>query len=106
LAVLRLLPRTATVGGQILLDGNDVAAMSWVSCGRCGGLVRRLVFQGAMHALNPVRRVADRSPSRSCCTHARDVDARVRQLLERVGLPARGRGRIRMSCPVATAAGD
>jgi peptide/nickel transport system ATP-binding protein len=90
LAVLRLLPRTATVGGQILLDGNDVATMSWGALRAVRWAGASVVFQGAMHALNPVRRVADQI-AEPILLHstARDVDARVRQLLERVGLPAR-----------------
>jgi peptide/nickel transport system ATP-binding protein len=90
LAVLRLLPRTATVGGQILLDGNDVATMSWGELRAVRWAGASVVFQGAMHALNPVRRVADQI-AEPILLHgtARDVDTRVRQLLERVGLPAR-----------------
>jgi peptide/nickel transport system ATP-binding protein len=90
LAVLRLLPRTATVGGQILLDGNDVAAMSWGELRAVRWAGASVVFQGAMHALNPVRRVADQI-AEPILLHSttRDVDARVRQLLDRVGLPAR-----------------
>jgi peptide/nickel transport system ATP-binding protein len=90
LAVLRLLPRTATVGGQILLDGNDVAAMSWGELRAVRWAGASVVFQGAMHALNPVRRVADQI-AEPILLHSstRDVDARVRRLLDRVGLPAR-----------------
>ncbi|HEY8373527.1 MAG TPA: ATP-binding cassette domain-containing protein, partial [Pseudonocardiaceae bacterium] len=29
MAVLRLLPRNAELGGQVLLDGEDVRTMSW-----------------------------------------------------------------------------
>jgi peptide/nickel transport system ATP-binding protein len=90
LAVLRLLPRTATVGGQILLDGNDVAAMSWGELRAVRWAGASVVFQGAMHALNPVRRVSDQIAEPILLHNtARDVDARVRQLLDRVGLPAR-----------------
>jgi peptide/nickel transport system ATP-binding protein len=90
LAVLRLLPRTAAVGGQILLDGNDVAAMSWGELRAVRWAGASVVFQGAMHALNPVRRVADQI-AEPILLHSstRDVDARVRRLLDRVGLPAR-----------------
>ena len=90
LAVLRLLPRTATVGGQILFDGNDVASMSWGELRAVRWAGASVVFQGAMHALNPVRRVSDQI-AEPILLHSstRDVDARVRQLLDRVGLPAR-----------------
>jgi peptide/nickel transport system ATP-binding protein len=102
LAVLRLLPRTATVGGQILFDGNDVATMSWGELRAVRWAGASVVFQGAMHALNPVRRVADQiaepillhdtarnGTGRNGTRRDSTVDARVRQLLERVGLPAR-----------------
>ena len=95
LAVLRLLPRTATVGGRILFDGDDVATMSWGALRAVRWAGASVVFQGAMHALNPVHRVADQiaepillhGSARDGST--RDVDARVRRLLDRVGLPAR-----------------
>ncbi|HEX4724971.1 MAG TPA: ABC transporter ATP-binding protein [Pseudonocardiaceae bacterium] len=92
LAVLRLLPRTARVGGRILLEGADVATMSWGALRAVRWAGASIVFQGAMHALNPVRRVSDQiaEPMLQHGT-ARDgsVDARVARLLERVGLPAR-----------------
>jgi peptide/nickel transport system ATP-binding protein len=92
LAVLRLLPRTATVGGQILFEGTDVAAMSWGALRAVRWAGASVVFQGAMHALNPVRRVSDQiaEPMLQHGT-ARNgsVDTRVRHLLAQVGLPAR-----------------
>ena len=92
LAVPRLLPRTATVGGQILLDGDDVATMSWGALRAVRWAGVSVVFQGAMHALNPVRRVCDQI-AEPMLLHgtARPgaVDTRVRQLLSQVGLPAR-----------------
>jgi peptide/nickel transport system ATP-binding protein len=91
-AILRLLPRDAHVTGEILLGGEDVLRLSW------GGLraVRwgqaAIVFQGAMHALNPVKRVKDQI-AEPMLLHGRaaerDVDRRVSELLEHVGLPAR-----------------
>jgi peptide/nickel transport system ATP-binding protein len=99
LAALRLLPRTATVGGQILLDGEDVAAMSWGRLRAVRWAGAAIVFQGAMHALNPVRRVCDQIAEPMLLhgvaggvTRAGSVDARVRHLLDRVGVPA-GRAR-------------
>lgn len=57
LALLRLLPRTATVTGRILLDGEDVLAMSWGRLRAVRWSGASIVFQGAMHALNPVHRI-------------------------------------------------
>lgn len=92
MTVLRLLPRTATVGGQVLLDGVDVATMSWGALRAVRWAGASVVFQGAMHALNPVRRVCDQI-AEPMLLHGKarsgSVDARVRQLLDRVGLPAR-----------------
>jgi peptide/nickel transport system ATP-binding protein len=92
MAVLRLLPRTATVGGQVLLDGADVATMSWGQLRAVRWAGASVVFQGAMHALNPVRRICDQI-AEPMLLHGRarsgSVDTRVRQLLDRVGLPAR-----------------
>jgi peptide/nickel transport system ATP-binding protein len=93
LAVLRLLPRTATVGGQILLDGADVATMSWGALRAVRWAGASIVFQGAMHALNPVRRVSDQIAEpmllHGTVRNGGSVDARVRRLLEQVGMPAR-----------------
>ncbi|HEV8557071.1 MAG TPA: nickel ABC transporter ATP-binding protein NikE [Actinophytocola sp.] len=59
LSVLRLLPRTARIGGEILLDGEDVRTMSWGRLRAVRWASASVVFQGAMHALNPVRKVGD-----------------------------------------------
>jgi peptide/nickel transport system ATP-binding protein len=92
-AILRLLPRGAKVTGEILLDGEDVMAMKpgRLRAVRWTGVA--IVFQGALHSLNPVQRVG-RQVSEAIELHAsagRGVKAsqRVRELLELVGLPAR-----------------
>jgi peptide/nickel transport system ATP-binding protein len=92
MAVLRLLPRTATVGGQVLLDGADVATMSWGQLRAVRWAGASVVFQGAMHALNPVRRICDQIAEPMLLhglARSGSVDTRVGQLLDRVGLPAR-----------------
>jgi peptide/nickel transport system ATP-binding protein len=91
-ALLRLLPRTAKIEGEILLDGENVLEMQ----GRRLRAVRwtgaSIVFQGAMHALNPVRKVGDQI-AEAMITHAltseKEARMRVGQLLEQVGLPSR-----------------
>src|SRR5262245_55278527 len=59
MSVLRLLPTSAEIGGAILLDGEDVTAMKWGRLRAVRWTSAAIVFQGAMHALNPVRRVRD-----------------------------------------------
>src|SRR5256885_8364927 len=59
MSVLRLLPRTARVDGSILLDGEDVLGMSWGRLRAVRWAAASVVFQGALHALNPVRKVGD-----------------------------------------------
>jgi peptide/nickel transport system ATP-binding protein len=95
LALLRLLPAGTEVGGEVLLDGEDVLAMRWgrVRAVRWAGA--SIVFQGAMHSLNPVHRVGDQI-AEPILLHggATPAAARTRtgELLEQVGLPAlRGR---------------
>jgi peptide/nickel transport system ATP-binding protein len=91
-AILRLLPKRTEVRGQILLDGENVLelpprrlrAVRWAGAS--------IVFQGAMHALNPVRRIGDQI-AEAVVTHglAGEKEARIRtsELLEEVGLPPR-----------------
>ncbi|MFI7673303.1 ABC transporter ATP-binding protein [Actinophytocola sp. NPDC049390] len=59
MSVLRLLPSTAEIRGEILLDGEDVTTMKWGRLRAVRWTSAAIVFQGAMHALNPVRRVRD-----------------------------------------------
>ncbi|WP_299534124.1 ABC transporter ATP-binding protein [uncultured Streptomyces sp.] len=95
LALLRLLPPTATLTGQILLDGEDVLTMKWGRLRAVRWAGASLVFQGAMHSLNPVHRVGDQI-AEPVVLHARATPAAARrragELLEQVGLPA-ARGR-------------
>ncbi len=91
--VLRLLPRSATVTGRVLLDGEDVLTMKWGRLRAVRWATASVVFQGAMHALNPVQRVGHQiaEPIR---LHEKSVSeptarARVGDLLEQVGLPSR-----------------
>ncbi|MYR41501.1 ABC transporter ATP-binding protein [Streptomyces sp. SID5910] len=91
LALLRLLPAGARVGGEILLDGEDVLTMKWgrVRAVRWAGA--SIVFQGAMHSLNAVHRVGDQI-AEPILLHRRATPAAARkragELLEQVGLPA------------------
>ena len=58
-AILRLLPKTAKIEGEIVLDGEDVLAMKPGRLRAVRWTGASLVFQGAMHALNPVQKVGD-----------------------------------------------
>jgi peptide/nickel transport system ATP-binding protein len=91
-ALLRLLPEGTTTSGRVLLGGEDVLTMRWGALRAVRWDRASIVFQGAMHALNPVRRVGDQiaeaiqlhdklSPKRT--------DKRVQELVEQVGLPGR-----------------
>ncbi|WP_158841656.1 nickel ABC transporter ATP-binding protein NikE [Saccharothrix deserti] len=86
MSVLRLLPRNARVEGQVLLDGEDVQGMSWGRLRTVRWAAASVVFQGAMHALNPVHRVGDQiaEPMR-----LHGVSGSVSDLLGQVELPAR-----------------
>jgi oligopeptide/dipeptide ABC transporter ATP-binding protein len=61
LSILRLLPATAArqAGGQILLDGRDLSALSEAQLARVRGNQVAMVFQEPMTSLNPTMRVGD-----------------------------------------------
>ncbi|MET9624260.1 ABC transporter ATP-binding protein [Streptomyces sp. NPDC006464] len=91
LAMLRLLPPTARLTGEILLDGEDVLAMKWGRLRAVRWAGASIVFQGAMHSLNAVQRIGDQI-AEPLLVHGRATPAaartRVGALLEQVGLPA------------------
>jgi peptide/nickel transport system ATP-binding protein len=91
MALLRLLPKEARVGGRILLDGDDVLTMKWGRMRAVRWAEASIVFQGAQHGLNPVRKIGDQI-AEPLLTHnlAKPDEARrrVTELLEQVGLPA------------------
>ncbi|MCG3753866.1 ABC transporter ATP-binding protein [Amycolatopsis sp. Poz14] len=94
MSVLRLLPRSAKITGEILLDGENVNDMRWGRLRTVRWAEASVVFQGAMHALNPVRRVGEQiaEPIRLHATEGKtlseaQVQARVTELLEQVDLP-------------------
>jgi peptide/nickel transport system ATP-binding protein len=90
LAVMGLLPPSASVAGEVLLDGKNILAggEDTVRPHRWNDIA--MVFQGAMNALNPVRRVAWQiaEPMELHGT-ASGAGARrmARDLLETVGIP-------------------
>jgi peptide/nickel transport system ATP-binding protein len=93
MSVLRLLPRTASVSGEILLDGEDVRTMSWGRLRAVRWASASIVFQGAMHALNPVRKVGEQIAEPIVIHSAAPPSSaalrrRVAELLTQVELPA------------------
>jgi peptide/nickel transport system ATP-binding protein len=91
-ALLRLLPQGAEVTGEVLLDGEDVLAMKPGRLRAVRWTDLAIVFQGALHTLNPVQRVGDQIEE-ALRLHPQDgagkVPKRAGELLELVGLPAR-----------------
>ncbi len=90
-AVLRLLPRGTEVSGKVLLDGEDVYAMTPGRLRAVRWTSAAIVFQGALQSLNPVRRVGQQIEE-AVLLHSTQSQAAARvlvgELLERVGIPA------------------
>ena len=59
LALMGLLPANASVAGRVLLDGVDVLERGEDSVSRHRWRDVAMVFQGAMNAFNPVKRIRD-----------------------------------------------
>ncbi len=94
MSVLRLLPSSARIDGEILLDGKDVREMTFGQLRAVRWASASVVFQGAMHALNPVRTIGDQiaEPIRLHGRANGDLRARVADLLAQVELPAERAG--------------
>src|SRR4029079_16072589 len=58
-AILRLLPASTKVEGRVVLDGEDILALSPGRLRAVRWAGASIVFQGAQHALTPVQRVSD-----------------------------------------------
>lgn len=92
LALMGLLPSSATVSGHVYLNGVDVLAGGEKGVRQYRWRDVAMVFQGAMNAFNPVARVdrqiadAIRFRGRDGGTNAAD---RARELLRMVGIPDR-----------------
>jgi peptide/nickel transport system ATP-binding protein len=90
--VLRLQPSGATVTGEVNVLGQDVQTITWGKLRALRWAGASIVFQGALHSLNPVQRIGAQiaEPIR---VHEPDlakdaVSRRVEELLEQVGLAA------------------
>nr|WP_228501155.1 ABC transporter ATP-binding protein [Nocardioides agariphilus] len=90
--ILRLQPPSAKVTGRVLFEGEDVLTMKWGALRTLRWAGASMVFQGALHSLNPVQRVGAQiaEPIRLHEPGLSDktIDGRVGELLEQVGLPA------------------
>ena len=91
-SILRLLPSSAKVSGQILFNGEDVLTMKWGRLRAVRWAGASIVFQGALHSLNPVRKIGTQI-AEPILLHfdgvSKDEAARrVAELLSQVGLPA------------------
>jgi peptide/nickel transport system ATP-binding protein len=91
-AILRLLPPGTKVTGEIVLNGENVLEMKPGRLRAVRWTGASVVFQGAMHALNPVQRIGDQI-AEAITIHGqaseREALMRVGGLLEQVGLPPR-----------------
>jgi len=92
-SILRLLPKGSIVEGQILLEGEDVLTMTWSRLRAVRWTEASIIFQGALHGLNPVRRVGDQI-AQAILIHdtkatAKSANARACELIEQVRLPVR-----------------
>ncbi len=93
--VLRLLPAGASVRGRVLFEGEDVAEMTWGQVRAVRWAGASVVFQGALHSLNPVQQIG-KQLAEPILVHGladeRGAQERVGELLEQVGLPSRHAG--------------
>jgi peptide/nickel transport system ATP-binding protein len=95
LSLVRLLPANAEiVGGSVRLFGIDLVKKSETALRRYRWREIAIVFQGAMNALNPVRRIRDQVAEpleQRLDVPRREARRRADELLELVGIP-RARG--------------
>ena len=91
-ALLRLLPPETRVSGEVSLNGQDVLQLKPGRLRAVRWAEGAIVFQGAMHALNPVRRIKDQI-AEPMILHGlkseKEARSRAGELLEQVGLPAK-----------------
>jgi len=90
LALMGLLPSSASVAGQVRLDGEDIMVGGERTVRPHRWRDVAMVFQGAMNAFNPVKTIAAQiaEPMRLHGTlPARAARARAGELLELVGIP-------------------
>ncbi len=91
-AILRLLPPGTDVEGEVLLNGNDVLTMNPGGLRAVRWTQGAIVFQGALHALNPVQdvgsQIAEPMLIHKTVDSEGEAKGRTESLLGRVGLPS------------------
>jgi peptide/nickel transport system ATP-binding protein len=90
LALMGLLPPTASVSGRVLFDGVDLLAKGEQSVAPHRWRDVAMVFQGAMNAFDPVKRIGDQIAEPMELhgrAKGREARGRVEELLETVGIP-------------------
>jgi peptide/nickel transport system ATP-binding protein len=90
LALMGLLPSSASVAGRVLLDGEDVLRKGEETVSPHRWRDVSMVFQGAMNAFNPVKTIGSQivEPMELHGTaRGKAARAQVRELLELVGIP-------------------
>ena len=105
--VLRLQPKTATVTGQVLVDGEDVLGMTFKRLRALRWAQASIVFQGALHGLNPLQRIGEQiaepiSVHEPKSTRA-EWTAASASCSNRSAFRPRAPARTRTSCPGASA---
>ncbi|MEP7203413.1 MAG: ABC transporter ATP-binding protein [Ilumatobacteraceae bacterium] len=83
MALLRLMPQGTQVTGSVTLAGEDVLAMKPGRLRAVRWAEAAVVFQGAQHVLNPVRRIAQQIQE---AINVHRADSNVADLLEQVGI--------------------
>jgi peptide/nickel transport system ATP-binding protein len=90
--VLRLQPKSARVEGSVLVNGADVQTIPWGELRALRWGEAAMVFQGALHSLNPVQRIGDQIVEairlHDVSVGKGEAGKRVGELFEQVGLPA------------------
>ncbi|WP_223694057.1 dipeptide ABC transporter ATP-binding protein [Leifsonia poae] len=90
LAAMGLLPASATVSGEVWVDGQNVIERGEASIRRHRWTDIAMVFQGAMSAFNPVKTIGwqiREALEVHGIAHGKAAVARTRELLSLVGLP-------------------
>lgn len=90
-SILRLLPETATVGGAIVVSGDNVVTASREQLRELRGKSASMVFQEPSTALNPVFtvgwQIAEGLRVHNAKMSRKELRARVVEAMEKVGIP-------------------